>query len=162
MLFAAFNSRKIHKTYLTFLNTFAGFYRLNQGNIINSMDATAEYMPEPLKTILKRNIAIYKNSMKSEYECFNKIINEVGDKEFGKFFRFASMNSKYGGDFERALTKFREQGERLAAVEATKTASSVVGTIIILFMIGISLVLIFNAQWILKSLQLLGVHLQDG
>lgn len=142
---ATINTRKIKKTYLTFLNTFSGFYNL-EGNIINSINSTADYMPEPLKSILKRHITIYKSSMKSIDECFDGIINEVGDKELRKFFKFASMNSKYGGNFERALTKFREQGERLAAVESTKSASSSVGTMVILLMIGISLILIFNAS----------------
>lgn len=145
MFLATLNTRKIRKTYLTFLNTFSGFYRL-EGNIINSTYSTADYMPEPLKSIIKRHIIIYKSSMKSIDECFDGIINEVGDKEFRKFFKFASMNSKYGGNFERALTKFREQGERLAAVESTKSASSSVGTMVILLMIGISLILIFNAS----------------
>lgn len=142
---ATINTRKIKKMYLTFLNTFSGFYNL-EGNIINSINSTADYMPEPLKSILKRHITIYKSSMKSVNECFDGIINDVGDKEFRKFFKFAKLHSKYGGNFERALEKFREQGEKLASVESTKTANASVGTMVILLMIGISLMLIFNAS----------------
>jgi hypothetical protein len=143
MFVSAINTRKIKKTYLTFLNTFSGFYNL-EGNIINAIAQTAEYMPEPLKSILKRHIEIYKRSMKSTDEWFDELINEVGDGEFRKFFKFAKLNAKYGGNFERALVKFREQGEKLASIEATKTASASVGTMVILLMIGICLLLIFN------------------
>lgn len=142
---ATINTRKIKKTYLTFLNTFGGFYNL-EGNIINSINSTADYMQEPLKSILKRHITIYKGSMKSVDECFDGIINDVGDKEFRKFFKFAKLHSKYGGNFERALEKFREQGEKLASVESSKTANASVGTMVILIMICISLMLIFNAS----------------
>ena len=80
--------------------------------------------------------------MKSTDEWFDELINEVGDGEFRKFFKFAKLNAKYGGNFERALVKFREQGEKLASIEATKTASASVGTMVILLMIGICLLLI--------------------
>ena len=140
---SAINTRKIKKTYLTFLNTFSGFYNL-EGNIINAIAQTADYMPDPLKSILKRHIEIYKRSMKSTDEWFDGLINEVGDGEFRKFFKFAKLSAKYGGNFERAIMKFREQGEKLASIEATKTASASVGTMVILLMIGICLVLIFH------------------
>lgn len=139
------NTKKIKKTYLTFLNTFSGFYNL-EGNILNAVESTADYMPEPLSSILKRHITIYKRSMKSVDECFDGIINDVGDKDFKKFFKFAKLHSKYGGSFEKTLAKFREQGEKLASVEAAKAADASVGTMVILLMIGISLLLIFNAS----------------
>lgn len=139
------NTRKIKKTYLTFLNTFSGFYNL-EGNILNAVESTAEYMPEPLSSILKQNIGVYKRSLKSVDECFDSIINDVGDKEFRKFFKFAKLHSKYGGSFEKTLAKFREQGEKLASAEAAKAAGASVGTMVVLLMIGISLMLIFNVS----------------
>ena len=139
------NARKLKKIYINFLGVFSGFYNI-EGNFINSLKSTAEYVEEPLKSILTRHTFAYERSLKGLDECFDDIIAEVGDRELRKFFKFAKLHSKYGGNFKDALIKLREQGEKLSSLEAMKGASSSVGTVVILLMILISIVMIFNVS----------------
>lgn len=137
------NQRKIKTMYINFLNTFSGFFNI-EGNVVNSIKSTSEYVGEPLWSILRRHVMVYERSMKSMEEFLDGIIAEIGDREFRKFFKFAKLHAKYGGNFGRALAKLREQGEKLASVESLKGASAAVSTMIILAMIVINLVMIMN------------------
>ena len=60
MFVSAINTRKIKKTYLTFLNTFSGFYNL-EGNIINAIAQTAGVHARAFKINTK---ATYRNIQK--------------------------------------------------------------------------------------------------
>jgi tight adherence protein B len=53
------------------------------------------------------------------------------------------MNAKYVGNFIKALTKLREQGEKLSSLESIKAANASVGSIVILVII-INLLLMMN------------------
>ena len=138
------NQRKIKGMYLNFLNTFSGFFDTIEGNIVNSIKSTSEYVGEPLSSILKRHSVIYERSMKSMEEFLDGIMAEISDREFRKFFKFARLHAKYGGNFSKALSKLREQGEKLSNVESIKGAGSSVGTMVILLMVVINLLLILN------------------
>ncbi|MDN5302753.1 MAG: hypothetical protein PWQ60_2267 [Thermoanaerobacteraceae bacterium] len=137
------NQRKIKAMYLNFLNTFSGFFNI-EGNMVNSIKSTSEYVGEPLRSMLKRHVIIYERSMKSMEEFLDGIISEISDREFRKFLKFAKLHAKYGGNFGKALTKLREQGEKLSNVESMKGAGSSVGTMVILLMVVINLLLILN------------------
>lgn len=137
------NQRKIKGMYLNFLNTFSGFFNI-EGNMVNSIKSTSEYIGEPLRSILRRHVTVYERSMKSMEEFLDGIIAEIGDREFRKFFKFAKLHAKYGGNFGKALAKLREQGEKLSNVESMKGAGSSVGTMVILLMVVINLLLILN------------------
>ncbi len=139
------NTRKIKKTYLNFLNTFDGFYNVEE-NIINALKASSDYVDDPLKTILKRNVAIYERSVKSTDECLDSIMQEIGAKEFRKFLKFAKLHAKYGGNFGKSISKLREQGEKSASIESVKTAGATVGSAVILIMILINAVMVVNAS----------------
>ncbi|TYP56818.1 type II secretion system F family protein [Thermosediminibacter litoriperuensis] len=143
MFLSSVNARKIKSAYLTFLSTFIGFYNI-EGNIINALKSTAAYVSEPLRSILKRNVFLFEKTQRSIAECLDNIAIEAGDKEFRKFINFAKMNAKYGGNFGKALTKLREQAEKLHSLEAIKSANASVGSLVIFFMIVINLVLMFN------------------
>lgn len=137
------NQRKIKGMYLNFLSTFSGFFNI-EGNMVNSIKSTSEYVGEPLRSILKRHVIIYERSMKSMEEFLDRIMAEIGDREFRKFFKFAKLYAKYGGNFGKALSKLREHGEKLSSVESMKGAGSSVGTMVILLMVVINLLLILN------------------
>jgi len=137
------NQKKIKGMYINFLNTFTGFYSI-EGNLVNSLNSTADYVAEPLRSILKRHVLIYQRAMRSMDDFLNGIMAEISGREFKKFFKFAKLQAKYGGNFQKALAKLREQGEKLASVESLKGASAAVSTMIILVMIVINLVMIFN------------------
>lgn len=143
MLLASMNAKKIKAAYLTFLSTFTGFYGI-EGNIINALKSTAAYVSEPLKSIISRNVFLFEKGSKSIFECLDGIALEAGDVEFAKFINFAKMNAKYGGNFVKALAKLREQAEKLHSLEAVKSASASVGSLVILFMIAANLVLMLN------------------
>ncbi|WP_213974955.1 hypothetical protein [Tepidanaerobacter acetatoxydans] len=137
------NQRKIKGMYINFLNTFTGFYVI-EGNLVNSLNSTSDYVAEPLRSILKRHVLIYQRAMRSMDDFLNGIMTEISGREFKKFFKFAKLQAKYGGNFQKALAKLREQGEKLASVESLKGASAAVSTMIVMVMIGINLVMIFN------------------
>lgn len=137
------NQRKIKGMYLNFLNTFSGFFNI-EGNMVNSIKSTSEYVGEPLRSILRRHVMVYERSMKSMEEFLDGIMAEISDREFRKFFKFAKLYAKYGGNFGKALSKLREQGEKLSSVESMKGAGSSVGTMVILLMVVINLLLILN------------------
>ncbi|MCG0275637.1 MAG: hypothetical protein L5655_05645 [Thermosediminibacteraceae bacterium] len=145
MFLATMNAKKVKAAYLSFLSTFTGFYNI-EGNIINALKSTASYVPEPLSSILKRNVFLFEKTQRSIAECLDNIAIEAGDKEFRKFINFAKMNAKYGGNFGKALAKLREQAEKLHALEAIKSANASVGSLVIFFMIVINLVLMFNVS----------------
>ncbi|WP_422445300.1 type II secretion system F family protein [Thermoanaerobacterium sp. DL9XJH110] len=150
------NQRKIKGMYLNFLNTFSGFFNI-EGNMVNSIKSAAEYVGEPLRSILRRHVTVYERSMKSMEEFLDGIMSEISDREFRKFFKFAGLHAKYGGNFQKALAKLREQGEKLAGAESQKGAGAAVSTMIILVMIVINLMMIVNisgdteAVYILKN-----------
>ena len=137
------NQRKIKGMYINFLNTFTGFYSV-EGNLVNSLNSTSDYVAEPLRSILKRHVLIYQRAMRSMDDFLSGIMAEISGREFKKFFKFAKLQAKYGGNFQKALAKLREQGEKLASVESLKGASAAVSTMIILIMIVINLVMLFN------------------
>lgn len=137
------NQRKLKGMYLNFLSTFSGFFNI-EGNMVNSIKSTSEYVGEPLRSILRRHVMVYERSMKSMEEFLDGIMAEISDREFRKFFKFARLYAKYGGNFGKALAKLREQGEKLANVESMKGAGSSVGTMVILLMVVINLLLILN------------------
>lgn len=145
MFLSSVNARKIKSAYLAFLSTFIGFYNI-ESNIINALKSTAAYVSEPLSSILRRNVFLFEKTQLSIAECLDNIAFEVGDKEFRKFINFAKMNAKYGGNFGKALTKLREQAEKLHSLEAIKSANATVGSMVILFMIVINLVLMMNVS----------------
>jgi tight adherence protein B len=137
------NAKKIKEAYLSFLTTFMGFYNI-EGNIINALKSTAPYISEPLRSIIKRNVFLYEKTQISVDECLENMAAEAGNKEFRKFINFAKMNAKYGGNFNKALMKLREQGEKLFSLESIKSANASVGSMIILVMIVINLLLMMN------------------
>lgn len=143
MLMSAVNARKIKEAYLSFLTTFMGFYNI-EGNIINALKSTAPYISEPLRSIIKRNVFLYEKTQMSVDECLENMAVEAGNREFRKFINFAKMNAKYGGNFNKALMKLREQGEKLFSLESIKAANASVGSIVILVMIIINLLLMMN------------------
>ncbi|KUK11524.1 MAG: Uncharacterized protein XD50_0307 [Clostridia bacterium 41_269] len=143
MFLSSMNAKKIKETYLTFLTTFMGFYNI-EGNIINSLKATAPYVAEPLRSILARNIFIYEKTQMSVYDCLDNIAREAGNREFRKFINFAKMNVKYGGNFTKALAKLREQAETLFSLESIKSANAYVGSLVILVMIVMNLILMMS------------------
>jgi len=143
MLMSSINSKKIKETYLAFLSTFMGFYNI-EGNIINALKSTAQYISEPLKSIIKRNAFMFEKTQMSMTECLENIAVEAGNREFRKFINFAKMNAKYGGNFNKALTKLREQAEKLYSIESVKSANASVGSMVILVMIVINLLLMMN------------------
>lgn len=137
------NQRKLKGMYLNFLSTFSGFFNI-EGNMVNSIKSTSEYVGEPLRSILRRHVMVYERSMKSMEEFLDGIMAEISDREFRKFFKFAKLHAKYGENFGKALFKLREQGEKLSNVESMKGAGSSVGTMVILLMVVINLLLILN------------------
>lgn len=143
MFMGEINTRKIKKMYLNFLNTFDGFHNV-EGNIINSLKATAEYMEEPLKSILRKNVERYERTIQSTNECLDNIMQQIGYGEFRKFLKFAKLHAKYGGDFGKAISKLREQGEKMAALESVKAAGAAVGSMVILLMVFLNMIMIFN------------------
>ncbi|MBE3592215.1 MAG: hypothetical protein IMW84_04920 [Thermoanaerobacter sp.] len=143
MLMSAVNARKIKEAYLSFLTTFMGFYNI-EGNIINALKSTAPYVSEPLRSIIKRNVFLYEKTQMSVDECLENMAAEAGNREFRKFINFAKMNTKYGGNFNKALMKLREQGEKLFSLESIKAANASVGSMVILIMIVINLLLMMN------------------
>lgn len=145
LLMVEINTRKIKKTYLNFLNTFDGFYNVEE-NIINALKSSSNYVDDPLKTILKRNVAVYERSVRSTSECLDSIMQEIGAKEFRKFLKFAKLHAKYGGNFSKSISKLREQGEKTASIESVKTAGATVGSAVILIMILINTVMIINVS----------------
>jgi len=143
MLMSTVNAKKIKEAYLSFLTTFMGFYNI-EGNIINALKSTAPYISEPLRSIIKRNVFLYEKTQMSVDECLENMAAEAGNKEFRKFINFAKMNAKYGGNFNKALMKLREQGEKLFSLESIKAANASVGSMVILVMIVINLLLMMN------------------
>ncbi|WP_019907130.1 type II secretion system F family protein [Thermoanaerobacter indiensis] len=143
MFMSTVNAKKIKEAYLSFLTTFMGFYNI-EGNIINALKSTAPYISEPLRSIIKRNVFMYEKTQMRIDECLENMAVEAGNKEFRKFINFAKMNAKYGGNFNKALMKLREQGEKLFSLESIKSANASVGSMIILVMIVINLLLMMN------------------
>ncbi len=143
MIMIELNTRKIKKMYLNFLNTFDGFYNVEE-NVINALKATSDYVDEPLRSILKKNVTIFERTLQSIDECIDRIMKEVGAKEFRKFLKFAKLHAKFGGNFNKAITKLREQGEKMASIESVKAASAFVGSGIILLMIFLNVIMILN------------------
>jgi len=143
MFMSTVNAKKIKEAYLSFLTTFMGFYNI-EGNIINALKSTAPYISEPLRSIIKRNVFLYEKTQMSVDECLENMAAEAGSREFRKFINFAKMNAKYGGNFNKALMKLREQGEKLFSLESIKSANASVGSMIILVMIVINLLLMMN------------------
>jgi len=143
MLMSSVNAKKIKEAYLSFLTTFIGFYNI-EGNIINALKSTAPYVSEPLRSIIKRNVFMYEKTQMSIDECLENMAAEAGNREFRKFINFAKMNAKYGGNFNKALTKLREQGEKLFSLKSIKSANASVGSMVILVMIVINLLLMIN------------------
>ncbi|MEQ6360574.1 hypothetical protein V7D15_13005 [Thermoanaerobacter thermohydrosulfuricus] len=143
MFMSTVNAKKIKEAYLSFLTTFMGFYNI-EGNIINALKSTAPYISEPLRSIIKRNVFLYEKTQMSVDECLENMAAEAGSREFRKFINFAKMNAKYGGNFNKALTKLREQGEKLFSLESIKAANASVGSMVILIMIVINLLLMMN------------------
>lgn len=143
MLMIDLNTRKIKKMYLNFLNTFDGFYNVEE-NIINALKATSDFVDEPLQSILKKNVTIFERTVQSTDECLDNIMKEVRAKEFRKFLKFAKLHARYGGNFGKAISKLREQGEKMASIESVKAAGALVGSGVILVMILINLVMIAN------------------
>lgn len=143
MFMSTVNAKKIKEAYLSFLTTFMGFYNI-EGNIINALKSTAPYISEPLRSIIKRNVFLYEKTQMSVDECLENMAAEAGNREFRKFINFAKMNAKYGGNFNKALTKLREQGEKLFSLESIKAANASVGSMVILIMIVINLLLMMN------------------
>jgi tight adherence protein B len=70
--------------------------------------------------------------------------SESGNNEFRKFINFAKMSVKYGGNFNKAIAKLKDQGEKLYSLEAIKSANASVGSFVILLMIVINLLLMVN------------------
>ncbi|TCO54635.1 type II secretion system F family protein [Caldanaerobacter subterraneus] len=143
MFMSTVNAKKIKEAYLSFLTTFIGFYNI-EGNIINALKSTAPYISEPLRSIIKRNVFLYEKTQMSVDECLENMAAEAGSREFRKFINFAKMNAKYGGNFNKALMKLREQGEKLFSLESIKAANASVGSMVILIMIVINLLLMMN------------------
>lgn len=143
MFMSTVNAKKIKEAYLSFLTTFMGFYNI-EGNIINALKSTAPYISEPLRSIIKRNVFLYEKTQMSVDECLENMAAETGNREFRKFINFAKMNAKYGGNFNKALMKLREQGEKLFSLESIKAANASVGSMVILIMIVINLLLMMN------------------
>lgn len=143
MFMSTVNAKKIKEAYLSFLTTFMGFYNI-EGNIINALKSTAPYISEPLRSIIKRNVFLYEKTQMSVDECLENMAAEAGNREFRKFINFAKMNAKYGGNFNKALMKLREQGEKLFSLESIKAANASVGSMVILVMIIINLLLMMN------------------
>lgn len=143
MFMSTVNAKKIKEAYLSFLTTFMGFYNI-EGNIINALKSTAPYISEPLRSIIKRNVFLYEKTQMSVDECLENMAAEAGSREFRKFINFAKMNAKYGGNFNKALMKLREQGEKLFSLESIKAANASVGSMVILIMIVINLLLMMN------------------
>ncbi|EIV99952.1 type II secretion system F family protein [Thermoanaerobacter siderophilus] len=143
MLMSSVNAKKIKEAYLSFLTTFMGFYNI-EGNIINALKSTTPYISEPLRSIIKRNVFLYEKTQMSVDECLENMAVEAGNREFRKFINFAKMNAKYGGNFNKALMKLREQGEKLFSLESIKAANASVGSMVILVMIIINLLLMMN------------------
>lgn len=138
------NRKKIKKIYLNFLSVFSGFYNVSE-NIIMSLKFTADYVEEPIKSIIKRNVNIYERTLISEEDCLEGILKEVGDKEFRKFIKFSKLYSKYGGNYNRALDKLSEQARRLAEVESLKSSGAIVGTTIVILMIILDIIAVISA-----------------
>lgn len=143
MIMVEINTRKIKKMYLNFLNTFDGFYNVEE-NVINALKATSDYVDEPLRSILKKNVTIFERTLQSTDDCLDRIMKEIGAKEFRKFLKFAKLHAKFGGNFNKAITKLREQGEKMASIESVKAASAFVGSGIILLMIFLNVIMILN------------------
>lgn len=144
LLMAALNKNAVRKMYLNFLNVYSGFILVEQ-NEMAALERTSDYVEEPLKSVLKRWTTLYKTSQRSLDECLDGILDEITDTEFRKFLKFTKVNMKYGGDYQKALDKLKEQGEKLQSISAMKTSGAVLGTATILFMIFCTIFLILNA-----------------
>lgn len=144
LLMATFNKNAVRKMYLNFLNVYSGFTLVEHSEMA-ALERTSDYVEEPLKSILKRWTTLYKTSQRSLDECFDGILEEIGDREFRKFFKFSKANAKYGGDYQKALEKLKEQGEKLQSISAMKVSGAVLGTVTIMFMIACNLFLLSTA-----------------
>ncbi|MBP2072944.1 hypothetical protein V6B95_12150 [Thermoanaerobacterium saccharolyticum] len=143
MLLSSINVKKVKEAYLAFLTTFMGFYNI-EGNIINALKYTAPYISNPLKSIIERNVFQFEKTQISVLECLDNMASEAGNNEFRKFINFAKMSIKYGGNFNKAITKLKDQAEKLYSLEAIKSANAYVGSIVILVMIVMNLMLMVN------------------
>jgi tight adherence protein B len=143
---ALVSAGKIRAAYMTFLSMFSGFYGIEGGNIMNALKSTAAYLPEPLRSIILRNVLLFETGVRSTEEALDGIALEAGYGEFRKFARLAKLNAKYGGDFGKVLEKMRERAERLNSIEAVKSANASVGTLVIFFMILFDLAFVFSVS----------------
>ncbi|ADL67857.1 type II secretion system F family protein [Thermoanaerobacterium thermosaccharolyticum] len=143
MFLSAVNAKKVKEAYLSFLTTFMGFYNI-EGNIINALKSTAPYISNPLKSIIERNVFLFEKTQMNVLECLDNMASEAGNNEFRKFINFAKMSVKYGGNFNKAIAKLKDQGEKLYSLEAIKSANASVGSFVILLMIVINLLLMVN------------------
>ncbi|WKV09452.1 hypothetical protein Q2T46_03065 [Thermoanaerobacterium sp. CMT5567-10] len=143
MLLSSINVKKVKEAYLAFLTTFMGFYNI-EDNIINALKSTAPYISNPLKSIIEKNVFQFEKTQISVLECLDNMASEAGNNEFRKFINFAKMSVKYGGNFNKAITKLKDQAEKLYSLEAIKSANAYVGSIVILVMIVMNLMLMVN------------------
>ncbi|QSQ10610.1 hypothetical protein H0A61_03020 [Koleobacter methoxysyntrophicus] len=136
--------RRVRAGYLHFLTTFTSFYYL-EGSIMNALGSTADYVSEPLRSVLRRYVLLFRHGRAGAEESLSRIADEVEYREFRKFINFAKMSVRYGGDFSGALEKLKTQAERLRSLESVKEAGASVGSMVILIMIILSLSLLANA-----------------
>lgn len=135
---AGYCKNKIKKMFLEFISILSG-YSLISENMIKALKETIEFLKEPLKSILSKNIYLYEKGQITQYELFTKLSDEIGDDEFKKLFLILSTTEDEGSNYTEVLNEMRKRADEDYGITTQVESTSTGGVVVIFIMLALNL-----------------------
>lgn len=133
---------KLNQGFISFLSTFAGFYAINK-NVMKSLKETCDFIDEPVKGIVLKNLLLYEKGQLAYEELFIRIADEIDIKSYRNFFMLLLTADTTGADITGITRRLidTEQEKNRAMVQLR---SSISYGLIMIFIMSIITLYMFN------------------